>query len=121
MSRFGVTEAGIYQRLIREYGQEEEAGLGLPRHLFSDRLQALDSSGTMVGLVSCIAHLLDQYNWGLLKEEEVRETVNSLFSLLGYKKEIHSIESEKGDKERFIRNIAEHFERMVIERILADY
>lgn len=120
MSRFGVTEAGIYQRLIREYGQEEEAGLGLPRHLFSDRLQALDSSGTMVGLVSCIAHLLDQYNWGMLKEDEVRETVTVLFSLLGYKAERNRMENEKGDKEGPIPDIVMDFERLIIERILAD-
>ena len=121
LSRFGLSEAGLYQKLIREYGKDL-----MPRHQFSDRLFSLDSTGNMVGLVSCIAHLLDQYDWGLLKEEEVAETVNEIFSLTGYRGRIGKITDGKmkktGHSDRkddpFAAHLLDHVERMVIETCL---
>ena len=118
--RFGTSEAQIYQRLIREYESDEL----LPRHLFSERLDALESSGPMLGLVSCIAHLLDQYEWGLLCEEETLEALHGIFSLAGYKGKMKPCEGEKDsgqetcDKEQFVYGVIEDLERMIIEACL---
>lgn len=120
LSRFGISEAGLYQRLVTEYGDNM-----IPRHIFSDRLYKLESSGNMVGLVSCIAHLLDQYLWGLLSEEETAETINAILSLAGYGEKIITIRQERTDvriewkEDPFVRSLLENVERMLIETCLA--
>ena len=120
LSRFGISEAGLYQRLVTEYGDNI-----IPRHIFSDRLYKLESSGNMVGLVSCIAHLLDQYLWGLLSEEETAETINAILSLAGYGEKIITIRQERTDvriewkEDPFVRSLLENVERMLIETCLA--
>lgn len=97
----------------------------IPRHIFSDRLYKLESSGNMVGLVSCIAHLLDQYLWGLLSEEETAETINAILSLAGYGEKIITIRQERTDvriewkEDPFVRSLLENVERMLIETCLA--
>ena len=120
LSRFGISEAGLYQSLVTEYGDNI-----IPRHIFSDRLYKLESSGNMVGLVSCIAHLLDQYLWGLLSEEETAETINAILSLAGYGEKIITIRQERTDvriewkEDPFVRSLLENVERMLIETCLA--
>ena len=107
MERFGTSEGQIYRRMVVEEGEV------MPRYLFSDKLDALAASGDTVAYVSCIAHILDQLDWGLLDDSDAVHAVNGIFSLLEYEGELASGK----EKEDLIRDIVDHFERMVIRKI----
>ncbi len=66
--RYGLNEESLWQKYCRnvQSGCKEKA-------LFIHNLHILDRNALLVTLGSLYIHLLDQYEWQLLQEEEVKE------------------------------------------------
>jgi adenosylcobinamide amidohydrolase len=74
MERFGITPGKLYQDYIN-------AGYTfLSKEDFLRRYDSIDRDDPFVTKASLYVHLLDQYVWGLLSAEEVRETGNELIA-----------------------------------------
>ncbi len=75
MKRFGATEEVLWQQYMAYYGG------GNIEAVFMNTLYRIDGNSQLVTYTSLYAHLLDQWNWGLLSAEETIEAGNALLAL----------------------------------------
>ena len=78
LSRFGVSEAGLYRRYMRLYKDR-----AVDRACFFDALEKQAVKGSVVTKVSFLAHAIDQMDWGLLDIPETMEAASELLAGMG--------------------------------------
>ena len=74
MGRFGVTEAALIERL-EETGESFED--------FAERLESIRRDRALVTKTSCLAHILDQLSWGMIRGEDALGAASVLLALMG--------------------------------------
>jgi len=114
MQRFGVTKEQIH-RLLRMKCESSISDLYLEKQIDEAEVQS-----DFVILASLYAHLLDQYEWGLLEEQEVFQACKRLFADIASYEDISSwnktAKSNKNSQE-FIKKCASLFEYAFAESI----
>lgn len=107
LSRFGVSEAGLYRRYVQERGKP-----AMDRAGFSERLEKQAVKGSLVAKASFIAHAIDQMDWGLLEVPEALEAVSEILTGMGMEKPLASDGTETPDEA--VKMIVEAFEKTFI-------
>lgn len=77
MDRFGITPDALW-KTYRSFG-----AASLSRAEFTDRLDRIKKEDILVTCTSLYAHLLDQLQWGLLREEECLSAGKAILRLAG--------------------------------------
>lgn len=72
MYRFGVTEEKLYQDYCSLYGVDSSP------EAFKNALKNSDNDGKTFCLSVLFAHLLDQYNWNLISDNEFKNVASVL-------------------------------------------
>ena len=73
LGRFGITEESLWQLSSES---------GLTRQEFSTRLNNLINQSELVVHTSLYAHLMDQLQWGLIRQADAQPAVKNLFILM---------------------------------------
>lgn len=101
LKRFGVNEEKLWQT----YAGENSEAVAKPK--FIDCLYKLDTHPQLVTYTSLFVHLLDQFSWELLSEEEVRDAENELLALATEKFEIPAVVISGRKLEDFVQSWTE--------------
>lgn len=109
LSRFGVSEAGLYRRYVQELG-----ALAMDRARFSALLEERAAEGGMVAKASFIAHAIDQMDWGLLEVPEALEAVSDLLAGMGMEEPLAAGGAETPDQA--VELIVEAFETVFLKK-----
>lgn len=110
LSRFGVSEAGLYRRYVQDRGES-----AMDRAGFSELLEKQAVKGSLVAKASFIAHAIDQMDWGLLDIAETVEAVSEILTQMGMEEPLAFSGAETPDEavevivnafeEAFLKNI----------------
>ena len=73
MNRFGITKQCVLEKLEQNQTKKED---------FSACIDLIAEENEMVTYTSLYAHLLDQFNWGLLSEKEAENAADRLLELM---------------------------------------
>ena len=74
LERYGVTEQTLYRQYLRDYR-------AIDRQQFLSSLRQLDNDSPLVAYTSLYVHLLDQFQWQLLSDDELAQTGNELLQV----------------------------------------
>lgn len=74
MGRFGVTEDALIERLCQR---------GLRFNGFAEKFDAIRRDRALVLKSSSYAHILDQYSWGMINEEDALQAATVLLAIMG--------------------------------------
>jgi adenosylcobinamide hydrolase len=107
VDRFGVTEESLWE----EFGGETQKRLS--RAEFSDRLYNFSKEGMTVTYTSLLAHLIDQFDWGLISAEETVEASREVFRLMDMEFACES----SAEKEALIKDLTGSFRRGVLTKV----
>ena len=111
LSRFGVSEAGLYRRYVREQG-----ALAVDRARFSELLEEQAVKGGLVAKASFIAHAIDQMDWGLLSVGETTEAASEILMQMGMEEPLP--DSGAGTPDETVELIVEAFEKVFLKKVL---
>lgn len=78
LKRFGVTEQSLFDTYVTKGGN-------LDILIFQEKLKRYEHNADLVTYTSLYVHLLDEFNWGLLSGEEVKDSGNVLIVKLAEK------------------------------------
>lgn len=94
MKRFGINEeviSGCYESIYESHlKKDDKVKLTIPELMHN--VDILDRSSRVIMLTTLYAHLIDEYDWDLLKSDEVIEGCNILISKIRGWKNVHNIE-----------------------------
>ncbi len=116
-ARYGLNEENLWQKYcqIVRSGRKEKP-------LFIHNLHVLDRNGLLVTLGSLYLHLLDQYEWQLLQEEEVKETaviiLRSVIKKLNIEEQILNPSGDENLSSHLIERFAEIMARAAGEETI---
>ncbi len=113
--RYGLNEESLWiSYLASSVANEEDC---LPKTDFMHRLDSLEIEGKWVTAASLYIHLLDQYQWGLLNDSELREggklILTDLYWHLESKEQLVMAE----DCEDLITELITDFEKVILTAI----
>ena len=116
MRRFGVNEEVLfkkYKEIYESHSNSMEKGM-LTTPEFMHNIHMLDADSEFITLSSLYAHLIDQFDWDMLKSEDVIKECNNILNRLSEKKGIEisshgSIDFHTEHKEKLINNIIDKY------------
>ncbi|SHJ60184.1 Adenosylcobinamide amidohydrolase [Hathewaya proteolytica DSM 3090] len=119
MRRFGVTEDSIwrcYEKIYESHMKDKDkAKMTIPE--FMHNVHILDKNSKIITFTTMYAHLIDEYDWDLIKSEDVISGCNMILENIRNWKEEHGqasphhgyIKCSSKDKEELIKGIIDAF------------
>lgn len=107
MSRFGVTEEALVAKL-QEKGKSIED--------FAERLERIRRDRPLVTKTSCYAHILDQFSWGMINEEDALGAAAVLLALMGM--DLSRMKKHYGVREVMVNSYIEGILRIISNKAL---
>ena len=117
LSRFGVSEAGIffrYQNLEKE-GEKNT----IRRPVFSDFLERIERRSDIVTNASFLAHAMDQMDWGMLEVKETVEAASRILCSMGMENDLVAEEIHTADEA--VTAIVDGFEKTMVKAVLTAF
>lgn len=106
--RYGVTAEKVWDRYI-----EENLELMDKKLEYIEFIERIEKDEKLVALTSLYIHLMDQYDWGLLSKEIVREECMNILKqiIISFELDLKDIKFEKEEKnyENFFKYLSEEF------------
>lgn len=106
MGRYGVTEAALLARFQRSSPTREEL------RRYRRVLKEIATQDELVVYTSLYAHLLDQLEWGMLRENEALKGAEALFTLMGMVLELDE------SHEKLIHHLARQYQQGLYRKSL---